>query len=223
MSCAWRARPIASAIATAIGATTPDASAAQAPSAARPRRGLKCRHTHEAPALPPQPEKPAPLPAEQARPDDSSWFLDKSSWHFTAGSTPCSAAPCSAANGPTCSARFGPGTPSISARTAGASHWSTAALCCRSVRASGRCSLSCRRAGNRRHRQRRPPDRLERRGRGPCRDRSTGHGGRPGNARTSGDRLAVPCSPTTGGLPMSDHLAPANAIADGRHPGTRGC
>jgi hypothetical protein len=41
--------------------------------------------TPEAPvarALPPQPEKPAPLPAEPATPDDSPWFLDKSSWRF---------------------------------------------------------------------------------------------------------------------------------------------
>ena len=63
-----------------------NASAAQAPSAARPTpRSEMPTLPPEAPAaraLLPQPEKPTPLLAEPATPDDSPWFLDKSSWRF---------------------------------------------------------------------------------------------------------------------------------------------
>ena len=62
-----------------------DTSAAQAPSAARPPpRSEVPTLIPEAPAaaLLPQPEKPAPLPAEPVTPDDGPWFLNKSSWRF---------------------------------------------------------------------------------------------------------------------------------------------
>jgi hypothetical protein len=133
-----------------------NASAAQTPSAAWPTP------RSEVPTL--TPEAPAaraycrsrrsrlPSPPSQPRRTTVLGSSTRVRGAFTAGSTPYFAARCSAANTPTYSSRSGPATPSISARTAGASCWPTAALCYRSVRASGRCSPSCRRAGNRRHR-----------------------------------------------------------------------
>ena len=132
----------------------------QAPSTARiePRTGALTPQPNDAvapPALSPPPS-PAPSPQSEHAADGLPDRLGAREELLALPSQVLchlQAARCSAANTPTCSSRSGPATPSISARTAGASCWpdSSSTLPVRAAQVAV-ASPSCRRAGSRRHR-----------------------------------------------------------------------